>query len=215
MNMQGNQPNQFNPSANTGTTPNQGQQPYVKPGTKKCKKCQVDIPIAAKICPNCRSKQGIGCLAIGGIILGVLILLGIFGSVMDGGDETGTSTTSNGTETAATTGEPVEEVKVAMVVTADSLLEDLENNALKASDTYLDQYVELTGKLETIDSSGKYFSLGPLSDEFTFISVLCNITEEQRATVINFSEGQDVTVVGTITDVGEIMGYSLDVESIK
>lgn len=32
---------------------------------------------------------------------------------------------------------------------------------------------------------------------------------------MNFTDGHEVTVVGTITDVDEIMGYSLDVETIK
>lgn len=29
-----------------------------KPDTKKCKHCQSDIPYNAKVCPNCRKKQG-------------------------------------------------------------------------------------------------------------------------------------------------------------
>lgn len=33
--------------------------------------------------------------------------------------------------------------------------------------------------------------------------------------MINLSKGQQVTAYGKITDVGEIMGYSLDLEKIE
>lgn len=47
--------------------------------TKKCKKCQSDIPKKAKVCPHCRSKQNIGVGKIILIVLVVLLLIGIFG----------------------------------------------------------------------------------------------------------------------------------------
>ncbi|MDJ0305406.1 MULTISPECIES: hypothetical protein [Dehalobacter] len=102
-----------------------------------------------------------------------------------------------------------------MVVTVDKLIEDLDNNALNASNTYKDKYVEITGQLSNIDSSGNYFSIGPLDGSFSLFNVMCYITEEQKATVAKFTNKQKVTVIGTITDVGEVIGYSLDVESIK
>lgn len=33
--------------------------------------------------------------------------------------------------------------------------------------------------------------------------------------VSKFTDGQEVTVIGTISDIGEVMGYTLDVETIK
>jgi hypothetical protein len=54
-----------------------------------------------------------------------------------------------------------------------------------------------------------------MNNEFAIIGVQCYITEEQKAAVSKFTKGQNVTAVGTITDVGEVMGYSLKVESIK
>ena len=44
--------------------------------TKKCKYCQSDIPKKAKICPNCRKKQG-GILKWVGIVLVIFIVIGI------------------------------------------------------------------------------------------------------------------------------------------
>lgn len=50
---------------------------------KKCKHCQTDIPKKAKVCPNCRKKQG-NKLGIALIVVGVLIVIGVLG----GGDDT-------------------------------------------------------------------------------------------------------------------------------
>ena len=102
-----------------------------------------------------------------------------------------------------------------MTVTVDTLMDALDSNALNASNTYKGQYVELTGVLSNIDSSGAYFNLNPLDGRFTFMGVRCTITKDQQATVANFTKEQQVTVIGTITDVGEVMGYTLKVESIK
>lgn len=46
--------------------------------TKKCKHCQTDIPKKAKVCPNCKRKQG-GKLKT---VLLVILVLGIIGSFM-------------------------------------------------------------------------------------------------------------------------------------
>ena len=55
--------------------------------TKQCKYCLTEIPKKAKICPNCKKKQGMGCLPKIGIVLAVLIVLGLFGGGNDEIDE--------------------------------------------------------------------------------------------------------------------------------
>lgn len=53
-----------------------------KPTTKICKHCKTEIPYAAKVCPQCRKKQGPGgCL----IAILVVIVLGLLGSCFGGG----------------------------------------------------------------------------------------------------------------------------------
>lgn len=102
----------------------------------------------------------------------------------------------------------------AMAVTAQAMLDDLEANALAASAKYMDTRVTVTGKLDNIDASGNYFSLTG-TDEFTFITdITVDIDESHHETVSGFTMGQDVTVTGTVTGVGEIMGYSIDPETI-
>lgn len=96
------------------------------------------------------------------------------------------------------------------------MIDDLNSNALKAETTYKDQYVEITGKLNVIDSSGQYISLYPEDNEWSFIGVQCYIkNEEQKAKVMEMSKGDIVTLKGKIKSVGEILGYSLDIDEIN
>ena len=67
--------------------------------TKKCKHCQSDIPAKAKVCPNCRKKQG-GILKWVAIVVIVLIFIG---AVAGGEDDQPTKVANNNSESTATT----------------------------------------------------------------------------------------------------------------
>lgn len=142
-----------------------------------------------------------------GIIL--VIIIGA-GGAMGGGDD---KTPSGGSNNTAE--EPADEAKTPTKVTVDELMSALDENALKAAEKYNGMYVELTGKLSSIDASGDYFSLLPANDEWAFTGVECDIEDEHLDQVMEFKSEQSVTVIGTITDVGEVLGYWLDVETIK
>ena len=101
----------------------------------------------------------------------------------------------------------------AVEVTAEKLISDLEGNALNAKTTWEDKRVKITGIVYNIDASGDYFSLRG-DDEFSFTNVTVNIDESLVGAVSAFTIGQEVTVTGKITGVGEILGYSVDAESI-
>ena len=176
----------------------------------KCKACGHDISAKGKVtCPSCGKIYKKPIYKRGWfIVLCVIVLIGAISGL--GSDSTTKST--NNTDTVSE--KKVEEVKEPIIVSVDELMDALDSNALKASKTYDGQYVKLTGKLSVIDSSGSYFSL-TRSDEFAIIGVLCKIKDEHLDTVMEFVEDQDVTVYGTITDVGEVMGYTLKVESIE
>lgn len=200
-----------------------------KPTTKICKHCATEIPYGAKICPNCRKKQGPGCLTIILIVIGIFILLGVLGS-MGGGSKSSSNSSSSPATTAAASSTEAKATEAAKKepettvpettapieytsVTVKEMIDDLESNALKAQDKYKDKYLEVTGYLNVIDSSGKYFSLYP--DELSFIGVTCNIKgDTQKAQVSNMSTGDTVTLRGKCTAVGEVLGYTLDVDSI-
>ena len=97
------------------------------------------------------------------------------------------------------------------------LFDALKKNALSAEKTYNGQYVEIEGYLGTIDSGGKYICVEASSNSYDYLfdSVQCYIkSAEQTDRVMEMSAGDPVTVRGKITAVGEVLGYSLDIDSI-
>lgn len=139
------------------------------------------------------------------LTLGAIALIAIVNSV--GGGDGGSNTTNNQTSTEAEAEAP------AIEVTAEQLLTELENNALSAKNTWEDKKVKLTGTLYNIDASGDYFSLRG-DNEYSFINVQVYIDDSLVDTVSAFKKGQEVTVTGVISDVGEVLGYSVKAQSI-
>jgi hypothetical protein len=178
---------------------------------RKCKSCGNEIGSKGKvICPNCGTINKVAVFKRPWfIVIIMLVMIVVFVASCGGEDESDNkdvSTNDNGTVTVT---------REATDVTVDELIEALDENALKAADTYKGMYVRLTGELSVIDSSGDYFSLAPMHDDYSFDTVLCYINEEHLDKVMEFTSEQEVTVVGEITDVGEFLGYSLEVETIE
>lgn len=191
-----------------------------KEGTKLCKYCKTEISAAAKICPNCHKKQGMsGCL----IVVIVFIVLVIIGAMAGGNSKEENKTINQDNQQVENiqkeeqdVNKEVEEIKIEYTkYTVTQMLNDLNENAMKASNTYKDQYLEITGELAVIDSDGKYISLYPDDGGIYFVGVQCSIkTDEQRQAVAEMSKGDIVTLRGKCTSVGEVLGYSLDIDSI-
>lgn len=172
----------------------------------KCKSCDKDIATSAKKCPSCGAKNKKPFYKRPGVII-IAVLLVIIGIGSTGESDSSSSGSGNN-------GTPQEEI-VYQQVTVDELIDTLNANALNASTTYKNTYVTITGQLSNIDSSGKYFSISPLYDEWSFDTIMCYIkNDEQINKVANFTSKQTVVLSGKITDVGEIMGYSLDIIEI-
>lgn len=113
---------------------------------------------------------------------------------------------------AQTTKAPTE---AATVVTAKKMISDLEANALKAQTTYDNKRVQVTGYVDNIDAQGKYFSIVGSPGDFVLTGVTIDITPDQKATVANFDKDQKVVVTGTVTSIGEVLGYRVKAETIK
>ncbi len=177
-----------------------------KPTTKTCKHCKTEIPYDAKVCPQCRKKQGVGCLTKILIVIAAIIVLGAVSSLM--GDDSDTTTESN----EATTAE--KKIEYEKVSVAD-MMSTLNKNAAKASKTYKDKYLEITGTIDVIDSDLSYISITS-GDDFEIVGVQCYIkNEEQENQVVEMEVGDKVTIQGLCTDVGEVLGYSVDIINIK
>ena len=137
-------------------------------------------------------------------MIGVIAVFAIANSVGGGGG----SDSSSSQETSE-----VQVEEPAIEVTAEQLLSELEANALSAKNTWKDKRVVITGTLDNIDASGDYFSLRG-NNEFSFINVQVFIDDSFIETVSAFEKGQSVTVTGVVSDVGEILGYSVKAQSI-
>lgn len=184
--------------------------------TKLCKHCQTEIPKKAKVCSNCRKKQG----GIGKWIVIAIVVFFIIGAAGGGSDDDSKKENNvNQSTNNTTTNNSEKETEVEITYTqctVDEMVKVLEENALKAEKEYQDKYVELTGKLSVIDSDGSYISLSCINDEWSFTTVQCYIkNDEQLNKVMEMSKGDTVTLKGKVTSIGEVLGYSLDIDSIN
>ena len=141
------------------------------------------------------------------IFIGVIVL-GAIGSVM--GNNGGVSSSSSSSKQVQEAQKNYAEADI------DVLLNDAKNNAAKANKDYKGKYVKIVnGDVFNIESNARYISIEG-SDPYTLIHVQCYPKNDQvKDAMINLSKGQRVTVYGKITDVGEIMGYSLDMDKIE
>ena len=131
-----------------------------------CSHCGAEIASSAKVCPKCGGKNKKPIYKrTWFIILAVIIVLGIISSAFGGGNkETESSGLSNNGSVSAVSSQKTEEQTSEQEITytpytVSQLMSDLDTNALGASEKYKGQYVELTGKLNAIDSDGKYIDI--------------------------------------------------------
>lgn len=148
------------------------------------------------------------------VVLAV-VAVGVIGAVGGNSDSNTTSSSSTSTKTESTkevdTPTPIEYTAVSV----NDMMSDLDSNAMGASDKYKGKYLEITGKLSNIDAAGKYIDLMADGD-FEIIGVQCYIkNDDQKSKIASMSKGDTVTLKGKCTDVGEVLGYSLDIEEIE
>ena len=102
-----------------------------------------------------------------------------------------------------------------IIVSANDLVEMIGDNPLQAQNAFKGEKIQLTGKLGTIDSGGKYIGIDS-DDEWSFVNIQCFIkNDEQKSQIMDMSSGDEITIRGKCTSVGELLGYSIDIESIE
>ncbi|MDY4027897.1 MAG: zinc ribbon domain-containing protein [Butyrivibrio crossotus] len=194
----------------------------------KCPECGKEVSSSAKSCPNCghpispstekvvektvvKEKKKRGCLST---ILLFIVIIAVIGALASGGKDS--KNESNSESSAPNQKATVTEApKEYTPCTVNQMIQDLDDNAMGASDKYKDQYIEVTGRLGVIDSSGKYITLYP-DDEYSLIGVQCYIkNDEQKSAISKMKKNDTVTLKGKCKDVGEVLGYSLDIDSIN
>lgn len=139
-----------------------------KKETKICKHCQSEIPAKAKVCPNCRKKQGVmGCLGVILLVVGILIFLFAFIGMMGGSDskdknpqkvgeaESGDSTETEEPNNVFQVGDLVETDNFRITYESASEYEP-DNEFLQAKDGYT--YWEFKFKFENISDTDQTVS---------------------------------------------------------
>ena len=154
-------------------------------------------------------------LAIAGIVISGLLLIISIGMYSNGsiGGNSSSGSSSNTNNSIVKKQEPkiIEYTKVDI----DTMEDALDNNAAAAKDTYNGKYLEISGRLGPIDSDLKYISLLSPTDEWDIIGVHCTLKNQQVKDVVkSLTKDQNIIVKGKITDVGEVLGYYLDVDEI-
>lgn len=101
-------------------------------------------------------------------------------------------------------------------VSVNTLLNDLESNAARASRMYKDKYVKIVGGVvENIESDGDYITIDRPGG-FGLTAIQCypkNGTVEEQ--VFNLNRNQQVVIYGKVIRVGEILGYSVDLLKLE
>lgn len=173
-----------------------------------CKSCGKEIASSAKACPSCGAKNKKPFYKT--VWFWIIVAIVIIGVASAGGSEENISN-YNGTSNNGQ-GANVIEYQTVLI---DDLEDALDVNAAAAKDTYNGKYLEITGRLGTIDSDLKYISLLSLTNEWDFVGIHCSIKNTDTKEIVkSLKKNQTIVVRGKITDVGEVLGYYLDIYEI-
>lgn len=155
------------------------------------------------------------------IVISALFFVIIVAAAGGNSDAPGSSggTTPSGVTSSGITADAQKEKEPSVTyekVDLQKMLDDLDENALRAEKTYQNKYVEVTGKIRNFDSDGSYISIEPVGSKWTLTSVMCYIkSSEQRDYLLNKNVGDSVTIKGKIKSIGEVLGYSINIDEVE
>ena len=145
----------------------------------------------------------------------VALVIGLLALCAGCGGDSG-NTSSKGTSSSST-----QQAKQKTYADADInvLLSEAKDNAAAANKNYKGKDVKIIGgHVKNIDSDVKYVTVDGTAAQFTMISIRCDVdqkNQELKDKILTLKKEQNVTVYGTISDVGDIMGYKLKLDNIE
>lgn len=175
-----------------------------------CDSCGAEIATSAKTCPQCGAKVKRPITKKWWFwVVVVVIIAAIVG---------GTSGSKSGDKPAPdepmTPQQPISYTHYNVT----ELFDALKNNAMKAQSDFKDQYVEIEGYLDVVDSDGKYIGVGAAPNDYNYIlqNVQCYIKDDtQKQQIMEIGTESPITVRGKIISVGEVLGFSVNIDSIN
>lgn len=184
-----------------------------------CASCGAEIASSARACPQCGAKVKHPITKKWWFwALAAVVVIAIVGSTAGGSNDKPQTEKPSPSQTEQPTDmEPTGKVEYTHYQVTE-LFDALEANAMKAQSDFKDQYVEIEGYLSVIDSNGSYIGVGAAPDNYTYIlqNVQCYIKNDtQKQQLMEMSTDSPITVRGKITAVGEVMGFSMNIDSIN
>ena len=148
---------------------------------------------------------------------GLFVLLIIAGALMGGNSDKSSSNSSSSTKTEQKSEQPKQ--KVYNDADINVLLSEAKDNAAAANQNYKGKDVKITGgHVYNIDSDVHYVTVDGSAAKYTMIHVRCDVNssnKELKDSILKLKKEQPVTAYGTISEVGDIMGYTLKLDKIE
>ena len=172
-----------------------------------CKKCGQEVDKKAVVCTGCGCKIKKPIYKKWWFWVLAIIIVAIIGGAP--GNEETTSTNTD------TTSKKTEEIAYE-AVDLQTMFDDLSNNAMKAETLYQKKYVEFECKIANFDSDGDYIGVEPVNaSEWNFTTAMCYIKNDtQKDFLIEKNVGDSITIKGKVKSIGEVMGYSIDINEV-
>ncbi len=156
-----------------------------------------------------------GCLGV----IGIAVVIGLIGSCAGGGTKDQSKATTTTSSSSSSSGAAQAKQKVYADADINVLIKEAKENAASANQNYKKKDVKIIGgKILNIDSDLKYITVEGTDSNYTMLHVRCDIKSDNKDlkdSILKLKKGENVTVYGTITDVGDLMGYSLKLDKIE
>lgn len=178
--------------------------------TKTCSKCGTIITEKRiNKCPNCGAK--ISTPFYKKWWFWVIIVIFVIAIISGSGNNSDPSSSTSSNSKVDVVEKNYEEIDL------QTMLDELNENALRAEKTYQNKNIKITGKIATFDSDGSYITIEPTNaNEWNFDTVMCYIKKDSQLDyLLTKSKGDAVTIKGKVISIGEVLGYSINIDEVE
>ena len=150
--------------------------------------------------------------------IGIALIIGLLTVCAGSGGDSGSNSASKASSSSSSSAQQAKQ-KTYADADINVLLSEAKDNAAAANKNYKGKDVKIIGgHVKNIDSDVKYVTVDGTGAEFTMIHVRCDVdskNQELKDKILTLKKEQNVVVYGTISDVGDIMGYKLKLDNIE